>query len=225
MKQLLQHFRLMCARLDARQPRERLMVHVLVATLIWGLFDGLWFGQAQTRLKSLAGAEQAALQQLAQTQTEMRAQDQLLQHGPNEVLQAARVRWQLRQGEQQAALQEAGRDLLPAREVVALLQNLVVTRPGLQLLGLRNLEARAVGSEPAQGEGLRPLLWQHRLEIRLLGAYPDVLSYARHLEGLGLPLHRESLLLEASSGPGQTHAVKATLVLSNWSLDSKWMSF
>ena len=225
MKDLLQRYRLLCARLDARAPRERLMVHLLVVVLIWGVFDSLWFGQAQTRLKAELAAEQAAVLQLAQAQTEMRAQQQLLEHGPNEALQASRQRWQQQQRDQQAALKQAGRDLLPASEVVSLLQRVVVNRPALQLLGLRNLEAQPIGQEGAQGEDLKPLLWQHRVEIKLLGGYADILAYTRHLEGLDLPLRRESLLLETVSTPEQPHAVKATLVLSNWSLDPQWMSF
>lgn len=225
MKELLQRYRLLCARLDARAPRERVMVHLLVVVLTWGVFDSLWFEQAHTRLKAGLAAEQAAVLQLVQVHTEIRAQQQMLEHGPNEVLQAARQRWEQQQRDQQTALKQAGHDLLPAREVVSLLQRVVVNQPALQLLGLRNLEAQPIGREGSKGEDLKPLLWQHRVEIKLLGGYADVLAYTRHLEGLDLPLRRESLLLESVSSSEQPHAVKATLVLSNWSLDPQWMSF
>ena len=114
--------------------------------------------------------------------------------------------------------------------VVGLLGQVLQARPGLETLSLKNLKPEAVGSGAATQTGggkavenLSPVLWRHRVELKVRGSYADTVAYLQHLENLQSRFGWQALSLETDTTTGATHTISSTLTVTTLSLEAKWL--
>lgn len=217
------------------QPREKALIVGAVAVGI--LFGGFTFwiepGQLQTaRLKK-------TLTQQQDEQAQLRDQIKTLatQTGDPDAanrLQLQQLRAQLTAMERDIKAFDG--TLVAPAQVPALLQTLLSRHRGLALLGLTTLppqplidppapKAAKDGEKPGGAKAAAPAtapggnIYKHGIEIKLAGAYHDLLAYVAELESSPQKLLWGSMRLNVKGHP----VGELTLTVYTLSLDSTWL--
>lgn len=196
---------------DARAPRERVMLTLAAAALLWMAADRLWLSPAWTGWEQARSRLTQAQANLGQTQTDA-AQWLALQSNRNTQLEAE---WRTLQA--RAARGEISADLpglITSGEVLPLLAQLLTTHPGLRVRGLQSLAPQPLG--PA---GNAPPIYRHGVELTLEGPYADLVGYLQGLENAPKKVLWGGLSLKVTQHP----QVLMTLRLHTLSLTSGWM--
>lgn len=124
-------------------------------------------------------------------------------------------------------LQTMERALVPPQQMSGLLENMIGSRSGLRLLGLKTLpvtpllerkgggdsEVKTVSPQTSAG------LFKHGLEIRLEGSYQDLTAYLQRLENSSTKVLWSSAVLSAENHP----KLVLTLTVYTLSLDRAWL--
>ena len=220
----------LAARYDALQSRERWLIAAGVLSGIVLLGYSLFVDPA---MKSAQLADRAAAEQSAQL-VGVQAQIAALQ-APNmnpDVAARAELDGLKKQLDELASrLQVMERSLVPPQQMPALLEDMIGTRTGLRLLGLKTLpptplldkkaDADVKESAKPQGKAENPSsgLFKHGVEIRLEGSYQDLTAYLERLEQSNMKLLWSSVLLSADNHP----KLVLTLTVYTLSLDRAWL--
>ncbi len=181
---------------DARVPRERMLMFFVAVALVGFVADALWvtpafkqWAQARTRHTTATAGLQRMSDDVARQGAESRAQE----------LQQKRNLDQLRERVQRtdAELHQVGSSLIPAADMLPVLERMLAQVGGLRLramqsLGRTELVASALPAAPpaalpaANAASTKadagPVLYRHGFELTLEGTYADLLSYLRALE-------------------------------------------
>lgn len=219
-------------RFAALQPREKNLVVAAVAVAI--LFGGysLWVEpgmQQADRLKKALTQQQAEQAQLQEQVAALAVRNGDPDSPNREALQ--------RLHEEVAATERDigafGSTLVPPQRIPALLQTLLARHRGLTLVSLTTLPPRPLiempnGSEtgkeagkPKEEQGVLPggNLYKHGIEIKLAGAYQDLLAYVAELDASPQKLLRGGLSLTVRQYP----VSELTLTVYTLSLDPTWL--
>ncbi len=220
-------------RFEARNPRERLLIILVGAVLIWGLAQIVYFNHAAMREKALRAAIGSAQGQLAQLQVreqQLRAQ---LAEGALTSLQREKENLLRRQGELDAALQQRGLELIDAERMRQVLHELL-QGSSLRLVALRRLpperllgtappaEAETAGQEakaPPAAPQQEITLYRHRVQIELEGRYADMLAYLQRLEASPWRLMWQDLDIQTVAYP----TARLRLTVYTLSLQEEWL--
>ena len=218
----------------ARTRRERAMMTGGAVALTLGLGMLLFVDPAIRRHSSL------------QQQIELQRSDAAALEGQIDTLQARRndpdaaTRAQLEAIRQQLRMAEGELDLLQ-RSLVApqdmgrLLEELLRSHRGLQLVALRNVPSTSLSElvEDAKPTGAASAaaaagtaakvpadgwLYRHGIEITLVGSYPDMQAYLTALEHMPRRVYWGELKIDARAWPVAT----MTVTLYTISLESTW---
>ncbi|HEY4080289.1 MAG TPA: hypothetical protein VGM81_06305 [Burkholderiaceae bacterium] len=199
-------------RLDRRPLRERqLMLGGLLALTLWcACANGLEPACAHWAAARLGAqqvqAEQAALQQ-------QRAEAQAQARAAAQSLTAELDAWRQRVHQSEALLAQRGGQLMPAREMVGMLDALLRQHRELTLLSLNKLPENTIS------EALPGTLYRHGVELQVQGSYADLLAYCRALEALPQHLLWGDMSLAADDYP----RVRLTLNVYTLSQDKSWL--
>jgi MSHA biogenesis protein MshJ len=223
------HWARLHARYMALARRERGLLLAASLVLVLGLGVLLFIEPA---IK-----ERALLQkQLARQQADLAAlQPQVLalqarQRNPDAAtwaqLNALRQQLQLADGEF-AQLQRA---LVSPHEMGGLMENLLRSHRGLQLIGLHSVPVTSVSelmntpapaaaaSAPAAGTASRDWLYRHGVQITVQGSYADMAAYLGALERLPRRVYWGELKIDAARWP----ATVMTVTVYTISLEKTW---
>jgi MSHA biogenesis protein MshJ len=139
-------------------------------------------------------------------------------------LNALRQQLQLADGEF-AQLQRA---LVSPQEMGALMENLLRSHRGLQLLGLHSVPVTSVtellhpaapgAAAAAGGKGSRDWLYRHGVQITVQGSYADMAAYLAALERLPRRVYWGELKIDAERWP----ATVMTVTVYTISLEKTW---
>jgi MSHA biogenesis protein MshJ len=228
----------------ARTRRERAILLLGAVSLVWGLADVLWLGQAwQQRQQAAAQRLERGLQrQMAEAEAAALAKEiQFLEDA--ELRQLGQARQRAAQAQQ--ALQSGESGLVGAQQMLPLLQALLrqgcsegaTCGQSLQVLSLRTLApvdlstpavawsgtaappASAPQGGPVGRTAGRPGLWKHGVEIVIAGSFADLAAYVQRLEALPQRWLRGGLQFRVEQHPRAT----LTLRLYTLSLDPGWL--
>lgn len=213
----------LCRWLDARAPRERLLLAVsflAVLILLWYVLliePMVMHRQALETQISSAVATVAALDQQAATMVAGAAQDPDANNRQQKVMLEEDIdrldeRLELLTGE-----------LISPQQMVTVLEEMLTRRRQLNLTRLENLPSEPLLEQPAvdsQVEKVRQRnLYRHRVRIELTGSYLDALAYLRSLEQLPRKVYWQDLALSVEEYP-QT---KITVTVYTLSLKEDWI--
>jgi MSHA biogenesis protein MshJ len=227
------------ARVEALQPRERIMAFGATVVVLVFLANALVFGPLARKEAALRSTLQQQAASLAGVDAEIAAKARAYGNDPNDALRKrlGDVRADTaRTGEELRAMQKG---LVPPERIAPLLESILRANGRLKLVSLQTLPvttlADAAGSstapttapttapaaQPAQPPVVKApdLLYRHGVELTVRGSYLDMVDYMHALEALPTQLFWGKAQLDAEEYPN----VRLTLTLYTLSLDSKWM--
>jgi len=224
------------ARVEALQPRERIMAFGATVVVLVFLANALVFGPLARKEAALRSTLQQQDAIVGGVNAEIAAKAQAYANDPNDALrkrlgdvraETARMTGQLR------AMQKG---LVPAERIAPLLESILRANGRLKLVSLQTLPVTTPGdaatspatpATPAAGPPAASapvvkapdLLYRHGVELTVRGSYLDMVDYMHALETLPTQLFWGKAQLDAEAYPN----VRLTLTLYTLSLDPKWM--
>jgi len=217
---------------DARVPRERMLMLFVAVALVGFVADALWvtpafkqWAQARTRHATATAGLRQLNDDIARQGAESRAQEQ----------QHKRDLDQLRERVQRtdAELHQVGTSLIPAADMLPVLERMLTQVGGLRLRGMQSLGRtelvvsavpNAVPAAPAaSAAGTKadagPVLYRHGFELTLEGSYADLLAYLQALEAMPQHVLWGGVQFKVEQHP----RALLTLRLYTLSLDRSWL--
>ena len=229
------------ARIEALQPRERIMAFGAAIVVLVFLANALVFGPLARKEAALRSTLQQQDATVVGVNAEIAAKAQAYANDPNDVLRKrlGDVRAETaRMSEQLRAMQKG---LVPAERIAPLLESILRANGRLKLVSLQTLPVTTLGdaatspatpaagtpagtaaaTQPATAPVVKApdLLYRHGVELTVRGSYLDMVDYMHALETLPTQLFWGKAQLDAEAYPN----VRLTLTLYTLSLDSKWM--
>ena len=211
--------------------RERGIVFVAVLALLYVLFDTV-------ALAPLGVRKKAAVAQLNQSQTELQVlgvQLDVLSRGKSADPDAANkakledLRRKIAAFETEAKEQSA--QLISAQRMRSVLQELLASRPGLELVELKTLpestldlsppqKGAAAGAKPeASASGEAGTIYKHGVQVKVRGSYLELLGYLKQIETLPVRVYWDNLQISVVAHP----VLALEFTIYTISLDKAWM--
>lgn len=216
------------ARVEALQPRERVMAFGATVVVLVFLANALVFGPLARKEAALRATLQQQEATIDGINADVAARAQAYAHDPNDALRKrlGDVRAQTaRTGDELRAMQKG---LVPAERIAPLLESILRANGRLKLVSLQTLPVTTLGdaagaaapaAQPAPVVKAPDLLYRHGVELTVRGSYLDMVDYMHALETLPTQLFWGKAQLDAEDYPN----VRLTLTLYTLSLDPKWM--
>lgn len=227
-----EQWRKFAAKIDTLSLRERAMVFAAVVAAVLFIMNASFIDPLTTRTKTLSA-------RMAQQQTALQAlQAQILaleqkRADPDAANLARRDAIRRQIGEIDAILKEMQSGLVSAQGMKAVLQEMLVRSPRLQLIAMRTLpvtpliekQAKAEKSgvppaapqaKPGAGEGG---VYKHGVQITIQGGYADLHDYLARLERQPWRMYWSRASLNADDYP----RVILTVTIYTLSLDKAWL--
>ncbi len=212
------------ARLDALQPKERVLV-TAAALLALGM---LWL---EFGFDPMSAERRALLGRIASTQTRIAEADELglriveaAQRDPDVPLRRGLERTEAAIAEFEAEIRERAGELLAPREIAGVLRQVLEQTRGLEFVRLEGLGAQpllaakkkaADEDVPAGGANA----YRHGFRITFNGSYLDTIAYLRALEGLPWRFFWDAVDLQVEQHP----RARVSVVVYTLSLDRRWI--
>jgi len=219
------------ARVEALQPRERIMAFGAAAVVLVFLANSLVFAP-------LSRKEAALRQTLAQqagaiegVEADIASKARAYANDPNDALRKRLAALRAETERTSADLRTMQKGLVPPERIAPLLESILRANGRLTLVSLKTLpvttlsDGAATPAAPAAPAATPPvvksadLLYRHGVELTVRGSYLDMVDYMQALETLPTQLFWGKAQLDAEAYPN----VRLTLTLYTLSLDSKWM--
>jgi len=229
------------ARVEALQPRERIMAFGATLVMLVFLANALVFGPLARKEAALRSTLQQQAVIVDGVNAEIAAKAQAYANDPNDALRKrlGDVRAETAQMSEQLRAMQKG--LVPAERIAPLLESILRANGRLKLVSLQTLPVTTLGdaatppAAPAAGAPAAgapatrlatapvvkapDLLYRHGVELTVRGSYLDMVDYMHALETLPTQLFWGKAQLDAEAYPN----VRLTLTLYTLSLDPKWM--
>lgn len=205
---------------DARPRRERLLL-IGAAVAVIGLGgDMLWLNPAWHQWSATRQREAQAADALQRLQAS-RSEDTALAAAANARLRNDIEQLRRRVAEGETALRDASATLVPAHEMVPLLERVLARAGGLKLRAMQSLGRTPVSASvpagaPAPATGA---LYRHEIELSVEGSYADLLVYLKAIEQSPQRVIWAGMKFEVTQHPD----VKLTLRLATLSPDREWL--
>ena len=216
-------------RIDALSLRERALVFLAAAAVLFFTYDTFLLEPLLKRQKSLFEATQLRQAAVNGIEQQIQAVLQRRSDDPDAANRAAQMQLKGELALLDAKLAQRQSRLVPADRMVRLLEAMLRDKRQLQVLSLRSappvelgvkVGTPAAATEPGAAAMAGRGLYRHGIELALRGTYSDLLDYVAALEA-----YRDKFYLGASSL--SANGVDATLTLSLYtiSLSSTWVTF
>ena len=222
---------------DSRVLRERLLMLGVAVALTAYLADALWitpafkqWTQSRARHTTASAGLERLNDDIARQVAETRALEQQLK------LEVEQLRTRVQRTD--AELHQVGTTLIPAVDMLPVLERMLAQVGGLRLrsmqsLGRTELAAGAMpaaatpaaapvavaASSPAPMADASPVLYRHGFELTLEGSYADLLAYLRALEAMPQHVLWGGVQFKVEQHP----RALLTLRLYTLSLDRSWL--
>jgi MSHA biogenesis protein MshJ len=221
------------ARVEALQPRERIMAFGATVVVLVFLANALVFGPLARKEAALRSTLQQQDATIDGINVEIAAKAQAYANDPNDALRKRLAEVRAETARTSDALRAMQKGLVPAERIAPLLESILRANGRLKLVSLQTLPVTTLGDAAAPGAtapaGATPapppvvkapdLLYRHGVELTVRGSYLDMVDYMHALETLPTQLFWGKAQLDAEDYPN----VRLTLTLYTLSLDPKWM--
>jgi MSHA biogenesis protein MshJ len=207
------------AKFDALNPRERLLVALGGAVLLYAGADATMLSPTLAKQKQ----KQAELTQLAagnaQLATQIASLPEAAASDPDEPLRL-RIR-SLKESldEAEKRLEAESVNLISPEEMSRVLEEFVAKQDGLRLVGMQSLPAEPMVAGVDENQKL-PRLFKHGMVIEVEGGFDAIRRYLKALEASSWRLYWNNLELKTESYP----RISAKLGVYTLSLSDQWLS-
>ena len=215
-------------RFDALNPRERLMIFAAGVAIIAGLGFVLAIDGALAKHKLLAVSADKQRIDLAQLQKQNVELSRLLTQDPDAEGRAQIEDLQRRLGGYDMELRGVQQGLVPPRQMVRVLEDMLNRDSHVRLVKLRTLPVSAL-VEPESGTAggaaaksptpMKNLVYKHGIELTVEGGYLDLLEYQSRLEKLPWRMFFARTSVNSVEYP----KVLMTITLYTLSLEEAWL--
>lgn len=217
-------------RVDALTLRERVLVLGAAIVVVVGLWEAVLAAPLDAR-------EQRVSQRIEQTQQRIGELNRAIEtaaQGISDGMPAKTNRLEAlreRVAANDESLRVLASDLVDPAQMRDVLEDLILERPGLELVQVRNVPAEPMfdaADDESDNDGTTasgprgeaaPKLYRHAVVIELEGTYLDALEYLREVESLPWQLYWPRLELETEQYP----RTRIVLELHTLSLDEEWI--
>lgn len=208
---------------DERPVRERGLILATVLVLIllagWQFWIGPLLDQADRHQVQLTDVRTERDQLLA---TQMQLEQQLAQDPSEQLRQTLQAR-QRRLEQIDRQITETTGQLIPPRDMVVMLQDMLSTEKGLSLEGVELLEPQPIYAEEASAQSAESepeaLLYAHEVDIVVTGGYLETLRYLERLEAMDERLGWVMVEYDASEWPSSSARIRVRTL----SLEPAWL--
>ena len=212
---------------DERPVRERGLILATVAVLVLLVGWQFWVEPALVtveRFDAQLAEVRAERTQLLVTQSEL---EQQLARDPSEQLRQTLQARPARLDRIDQQITETTGQLIPPRDMVVMLQDMLATEKGLSLEGVQLLPPQPIyAQEPSetpadaqQDEERKALLYAHEVDIVVAGGYLETMQYLERLEAMGERLGWVMVEYEAAEWPSGTARIRVRTL----SLEPAWL--
>ncbi|MCS0614866.1 type II secretion system protein M [Massilia kyonggiensis] len=227
------------ARVEALQPRERIMAFGAAVVVLVFLANALVFSPLSRKEAALRSTLQQQTITLGGIAADIEGKARAYGNDPNEALRKRLGEVRAETARTSDELRTMQKGLVPPERIAPLLESILRANGRLKLVSLKTLPVTtltdgaapapaAPAPAPANGTPAAPppvvakspdLLYRHGVELTVRGSYLDMVDYMQALETLPTQLFWGKAQLEADEYPN----VRLTLTLYTLSLDPKWM--
>ncbi|KGF82005.1 hypothetical protein IA69_08695 [Massilia sp. JS1662] len=237
------------ARVEALQPRERIMAFGAAVVVLVFLTNALVFSPLSRKEAALRSTLQQQTITIGGIAADIEGKARAYGNDPNEALRKRLGEVRAETARTSDELRTMQKGLVPPERIAPLLESILRANGRLKLVSLKTLPVTTLtdGSTPtpasnaptpasnapaapapATGAPAAPppvvakspdLLYRHGVELTVRGSYLDMVAYMQALETLPTQLFWGKAQLEADEYPD----VRLTLTLYTLSLDPKWM--
>jgi MSHA biogenesis protein MshJ len=188
-------------RVDALSLRERGMIFATLLLLLLLVWYGLFMEPLGKREQARAAEKLALGTRLQNLDAQLAALGGRLgeDRGVAANEQSSRIATEIAALERE--LETYLQDLIAPTEMAAVLEEVLAEQPGLELMGVRNLEPEALLAGEEGGAGTVRNVYRHGLELTIEGGYRDCLRYLEVLEALPWRIYWKRLDLESEEYP------------------------
>jgi MSHA biogenesis protein MshJ len=214
----------LAGRFDALQPRERLMVFIAGVTIIVGLGFVLAIDGALGKNRILAANAEKQRTDLAQLQRQNAELSRLLTQDPDADARKRIDDLQHRLGSFDNELRGVQQGLVPPRQMVRMLEDMLDRDSRVRLVKLHTLPVKALveaaGATAAKSAvPVKNLVYKHGIELTVEGSYLDLLDYQSRLEKLPWRMFFARAIVNSVDYP----KVFMTITLYTLSLEEAWL--
>lgn len=223
------------ARVEALQPRERIMAFGAAVVVLVFLANALVFSPLSRKEAALRSTLQQQTITLGGIAADIEGKARAYGDDPNEALRKRLGEVRAETARTSDELRTMQKGLVPPERIAPLLESILRANGRLKLVSLKTLPVTTLADgatpapapAPANGTPAAPppvvkspdLLYRHGVELTVRGSYLDMVDYMQALETLPTQLFWGKAQLEADEYPN----VRLTLTLYTLSLDPKWM--
>jgi MSHA biogenesis protein MshJ len=209
------------ARIDTLTLRERGILFIALAALLFVLIDGVLIGPQERQQKQLLGSISKVRSEIAKLEQQKVEIIRRHSEDPNaeELAQLARLQLAAKQAEEQIKGAIAG--LIEPQEMARALQGVLKEQHQLNFIRISNLGATPLLDPSAEDSQDKPEagIYKHTMRIELEGSFERSRDYLRTLEQLPWKFHWESVELEVIEYP----RVRVVITVNTLSLSEGWI--
>jgi MSHA biogenesis protein MshJ len=220
------------ARVEALQPRERIMAFGAAVVVLVFLANTLVFGPLSRNEAALRSSLQQQAITIDGVAADIAGKARAYGNDPNAPLRQRLGELRAETARTSDELRAVQKGLVPPERIAPLLETILRANGRLKLVSLKSLPVTTLadGSTPASASSAPAatpppvvkspdLLYRHGVELTVRGSYLDMVDYMHALETLPTQLFWGKAQLDAEEYPN----VRLTLTLYTLSLDPKWM--
>lgn len=208
-------------RIDALTLRERGILFIALATMLFVLIDSTLIGPQERQQKQLLGNTSKVRGEISQLEQQ---KIEIIRHhseDPNAEKLAQLASLQLAANQVDEQIKGAIEGLIEPREMALALEGVLKEQHKLSFIRISNLGATPlldVAAEDGQNKA-EAGIYKHTMRIELEGSFGDSRDYLRTLEQLPWKFHWESVELEVIDYP----QVRVVITVNTLSLSEAWI--
>lgn len=206
-----------------RPERERGLILLTVVVLVLLAGWELWVSPALGQSERLQAQVREVRSERADLQLRQAELQQQLQEDPSAELRQTLEARKRRLDRIDRQIADTTGQLIPPRDMVVMLQDMLATEQALSLEGVQLLAPQPIyaeGPEQSSSEDDRePLLYAHEVDIVVGGGYLEVMTYLERLEALDERLGWVMVNYDASEWPEGTARIRVRTL----SLEPAWL--
>lgn len=213
----------LAARLDAKLPRERILLFAAVLCVVVLLPFQFIIDPGLREIRDLRARSETSRATLQAVEPQLSELQTRLAVHPDDEVRSQLVALEAQLAGVTASLERMQSGLVTPARMPDVVRDLVARHPRLRVVAFRSIPASLLLERPDADDKPRPgeaALYKHGLEFTLEGGYGDLLDYAGQIEKMSARMFWNRTAVDASAYP----RVRMTLTVFTLGLERTWLT-